>query len=530
MKSPNFILSSLLILAINTIVAQKPYTPKPRFQKTLNGDVTLLANNSVNRVDYNNTSNIPYYNQSSASPLNDAFYMEYIDIDEDKTTFSSSSAELFLESENRKIVYAGLYWAGTYKYNSGIEKKENKFTAEDPTREAINTIKIKLPNQEQYTSLTGTVIFDGINDSSVKESAPYVVYADITEKITQLTNPNGVYTIANVRATQGTLFGGSAAGWTIFIVYEDAKKPQKHITTFDGFAELGTSTINTTVNGFKTVAQGEVKAKIAFAALDGDSGVSGDKLSVKTQTAKDFKLISNTVRKPDNFFNSAISIENKHQTNRFPDSKNTLGFDAGIISIPNINNTLLGNNVTDLQIKMESINDKVFWFFTSLIVDESSVTPQNNSVNNKATANIHDIYNIKKVQVIKEMYADVYQTTSAKNLSNKENTFKKGEIVKELIEIQDLKLASQEKGFYVVANAFTKPENVKPFVTLLKLKDVQTTTFVNKLNNYTFVYLKRFDTLAEAIEFYKSKADNTYTDRLYIVSVNNTITGLADLD
>ena len=85
----------------------------------------MIANNIVNRVDYNNDSNSPHDSRAYQGELNDEFMMLYTDIDNDKSTFSSSSADLYLNNPlNKKIVYAGLYWSATYLYNSGISKKK----------------------------------------------------------------------------------------------------------------------------------------------------------------------------------------------------------------------------------------------------------------------------------------------------------------------------------------------------------------------------------------------------------------------
>ena len=73
---------------------------KMRYQAFVKGDMTLIANNITNRVDFNNPSNVPYYNHTSSAKLNDEFTMEYIDIDEDESTFSSSSDELIFEKKN----------------------------------------------------------------------------------------------------------------------------------------------------------------------------------------------------------------------------------------------------------------------------------------------------------------------------------------------------------------------------------------------------------------------------------------------
>ena len=277
MKIKYFIV--LFVLYYSLIFAQQvPF--KVRYQGVIKGDMTVIANNIVNRVDYNNSANEPYYNHTDSAKLNDEFDMEYIDIDNDESTFSSSSAELiFNDSSNKKVLYAGLYWSATYKYNVGSQTSKDRYIAEDSNREAINLIKLKLPNQQEYVDISGEIIFDGINQSEDKDIAPYAAYANITNYVKSLKEgADGVYTVANIRSTQGKIRGGVAGGWTIFIVYEDNNMNEKFITSKDGFARVSNNEINIVFEGFQTPVKGNIKAKIASAALEGDNNIIGDQL------------------------------------------------------------------------------------------------------------------------------------------------------------------------------------------------------------------------------------------------------------
>ena len=167
-----------MLLVSTTNFAQLSVPFKIRYQGFVKGDMTIIANNSVNRVDFTSGPNEPYYNLTSYAKLNDEFDMAYIDIDEDESTFSSSSAELYIENSNRKkIVYAGLYWSGTYRYNAGIQKSEKKYIPTDASRGTFSSVKLKLPNKEKYVDVLGQVIFDGAGKNEFDEIAPYAVYA-----------------------------------------------------------------------------------------------------------------------------------------------------------------------------------------------------------------------------------------------------------------------------------------------------------------------------------------------------------------
>jgi hypothetical protein len=359
-----------LLVATTFSYAQLAAPFKIRHQGYVNGDMTMIANNIVNRVDYNNDANSPHDNRAYQGELNDEYMMLYTDIDNDKTTFSSSSADLYLNNPlNKKIVYAGLYWSATYLYNSGVSKGVDKYKAVDSKREAFSPIKIKLPNQKEYTTLGGELIFDGINENKFKESAPYAMYADITDMVKNLPDPTGTYTVANIKATQGKLSGGVAAGWSMFFVYEDADMTGKFITTYDGFAGVTDKPTEINFSGFQTLPMGEVKAKIACAALEGDLNLKGDQIQFKAAENNEFTQLQSPLRDRANIFNSAITIDDKFFDARVPASKNTLGYDSFIMNINNFDNSVLGNNTTDATVKLKTTGDRYFVFFNAFQVE-----------------------------------------------------------------------------------------------------------------------------------------------------------------
>jgi hypothetical protein len=369
-SSKKSFLVAIAILTSSIGFSQLAVPFKIRHQGYVKGDMTMIANNIVNRVDYNNDSNSPHDSRAYQGELNDEFMMLYTDIDTDKSTFSSSSADLYLNNPlNKKIVYAGLYWSATYLYNSGISKKENKFKAVDPKRESFEEIKIKLPNQDTYTSIKGEMLFDGIKDPKFKESAPYAMYADVTNMVKNLKDPTGTYTIANIKATQGKISGGVSGGWSIFFVYEDEEMSGKFITTYDGFAGVTDKPTEINITGFQTLPNGEVKAKIACAALEGDLNLKGDQLQFKAAENTEFTQLQNPLRERANIFNSSISIEGKYFETRKPASKNTLGYDSFIMNIDNFDNTIIGNNTTDATIKLKTTGDRYFVFFNAFDVE-----------------------------------------------------------------------------------------------------------------------------------------------------------------
>lgn len=581
-KFSTFIL--VVIFFNNNCFAQLSVPFKMRFQDFVKGDMSVIANNNTNRVDISNSANVAYYNQTSSAQLNDEFTMQYIDIDDDNSTFSSSSAELILEnSKNKKIVYAGLYWSATYKYNSGYQKKQGKFVADDKERESFNEVKIKFPNQDNYIPITGEILYDGIKDKELKEFAPYVVYADVTKLVKELKNPSGIYTVANIKATQGMISGGVASGWTLFFVYEDEKMSGKFITSFDGFASVTDHSTDILFNGFETLPKGNVNAKIACAALEGDSNMMGDQLLFNTTgNVRDFIPLTNAIRKTNNFFNSSITIEDKFFSKRIPDSKNTLGYDTCLITIPNENNAVIGNNSNEATLRLKSSGDRFMMFFTAFNVEvteeavklkkvnkdlivsskmeskevtitkiDKGITQKEINKNEQVTQTETVVLNEKEAKEIQKakdkeekkllalqkkeekrlkkalekaekekqkMLADAEKSRLKQLKKERKNKNKDLEIVK--IEIQDISVDNLEKGYYIVANVFEKPYNATNFIKYLKDRGINANFFINKANNYRYVYISKTDDEKEAINLYLSKVNNTYQEQIWILSVN----------
>lgn len=552
------------ILFVNCFsYGQLPVPFKVRYQSYVKGDMTVIANNIVNRKDYGNNPNMPYMNATKTAKLNDEFEMFYIDIDSDMSTFSSSAATLYLENgQNKKIVYVGLYWSATYKYNNGVKNNRNKFKAFDKNREEFDQIKLKLPGKNEYVDVKGTVIFDGLAKKGFDESAPYAVYADITTLVKELASASGEYTVANIKATQGVIEGGVSGGWTMFFVYEDENETAKFITSYDGFAGVTDKSTDILFTGFKTLPEGNVFAKLACAGLEGDNNLAGDQLQIKSQSSEIFTLLSSPLKLENNFFNSSIIINDQYFTDRNPNSKNTLGYDTSLITIANPDNSVIQNNTDNVTLKLKTVGDRYFMFFNAFNVEvqeldkEPDMIVSNEQIGTSETLSTLEkkeeviiakvdatpkekTNNVvlapkKEVQVNHPKVKNQTNDTAASN-SSRIDPVMISENLSQVAQTQNgqkqkttaipgpmVEIPNQQRGFYVIANVFAVHKNATRFVAKLRSLGIDANFFINPKNNYRYVFVGKHDSWSSALNLYYSNVNGRYYGDIWIMLVNTT--------
>jgi hypothetical protein len=142
MKKPTLLKRaiSVLILVFSVQSFAQNYEPfTPRFNDDLKGDIVLIGNNILGPD--NNAFNDPnIYNHNVD--------MQFIDIDGDPSTFSSSSADLEIPNPNcYRIRYAALYWGAVNPGTTPIT--EVKFKAHQEAimifKERSSTMPMVLP-------------------------------------------------------------------------------------------------------------------------------------------------------------------------------------------------------------------------------------------------------------------------------------------------------------------------------------------------------------------------------------------------
>ncbi|HSD06886.1 MAG TPA: hypothetical protein VLC96_06500, partial [Flavobacterium sp.] len=347
-----------LFLHSSDVLGQNIVPFTPRYDKSIKGDMLLIGNNILNRDEGRKERPSDPFNADDQN--NNDLNMQYIDVDSDNTTFSSSSARLTVPQASRscyKVAYAAIYWAGIYDTPS--------VTSNSVNRNNLGKVKLKIPGQTTYSDITGTLIYDYYPNTSNGTQIPYAYYYDATALIKNLSSIEGDYTLANIISGRGTINGGFSAGWSLFVVYEDPNASAKYITSYDGFSWIQASSppLSYDVTGFKTIPTGPVRAKLAFAALEGDVNIKNDSYFVNGTR------ISTADRPIDNFFNSTINTTAGAFTDRTPASGNTLGFETGIINLNNANNGIIANNDTKAKLELRTSGDGYGMFFNAFNVE-----------------------------------------------------------------------------------------------------------------------------------------------------------------
>ncbi|OZV68713.1 hypothetical protein CA834_09640, partial [Winogradskyella aurantia] len=365
-------LLTLILLAGSFGSAQvlNPFTP--RFNETVNGDVTMIANNMVSR-----TATQAYNGSAGNHDFNNNVYVDIdglYDVDNDNIddTFNSSSANFNNPAplnECLTVYKAYLYWAAADKEPTSDLNSENQ------PNWNFNDVMLMLPGESQYTTLSADEIIYRGRDFHINND-PYICYKDITDLVSNLTNPYGTYQVANVEAKIGSLIGhsdaiiGTSGGWQIVFVYESPQLPSKNISLFDGYSNVTSlqNNFDITFGGFQTVPTGNVNTNIVIGSLEGDRDLAGDQLQIQN-TNGDFVSIAAPQRTSNNFFNSRITIDNSDFLDRNPASQNTLGFDAAVFNLDNPGNTIIDNNQTSATIRLTSNQETYGLFLVGLSVD-----------------------------------------------------------------------------------------------------------------------------------------------------------------
>ena len=322
-----------------------------RYSTTQKGNIDFVSNTIV-KCDGSGGGGANCGNLDTASAptvfswsQNNDHRAEYVDIDSDPTTFSSSSDSLNLSSCS-EVLFAEIYWGA--RRNSGDAQYANR-----------NTIKLGV-NGGAYTTVTADNLFDNTTGYT-----SYHCRADITTLV-QANPIKSIYTVADMYAE---LDGhGRWGAWNIVVVYRNDLQTMRNLTVYDGIANVqGATNVDINVSGFLTPPSGPVTFDIGVFAYDGDRGFTGDQLLFDGGSG--FTNISDALNPVNDVFNFTSSIRGVNSTSQNPLFLNNISYDADIFAPDNSLKNLIGNSATSATIRETTGGETILSQVITMAID-----------------------------------------------------------------------------------------------------------------------------------------------------------------
>ena len=229
---------------------------------SLHGDFNFIGNTNLTLLNYE----VGYNNNNNQ--------MRYVDMDNDASTWNSSSADLTFSTENgaiascTNIVFAGLYWTGKSAADNSTNSSNDfsltkMINGQQVTKNFCKRkILLKGPNANSYSEIIANE--DAIYYPNSSDAFIYSAYAEVTDYVRQY--GVGTYFAADMALTEGNGGGtGYSGGWGLVVIYENAQMKHRDISLFDGHAFVlnsNTQGYNLEINGFHTVQTGNVGVKL----------------------------------------------------------------------------------------------------------------------------------------------------------------------------------------------------------------------------------------------------------------------------
>lgn len=485
------------LLGGNLIFSQDEVPFKLKSQFYLKGDAFYIGNNILSE-----NKKKPY---TSFAVINDQINMQYIDVDSDGSTFSSSKASYNLKDPNARIVSATLYWSGVYPFAKGsrvVNKDRYEYKKSSDRDGDYTQVKLKTPSSKDYQNVNGNVLFDGIDNKNYKDNAPYVCYADVTHLMSKNSNGNGEYSVANVKGTRGFVSGGSTAGWFLFVVYESDLQEERYITTFNGFSSLSDNSIDIEFKDFKTRNTGKSNPTIFVATLEGDSKLSRDQCGIFNTETKTVQYLNNKLRAKLNFFNGKMTIDNRYFTNRTPNGPNTLGFDVLKLKLPT---NLIKKNQTSTTLRLESRADRFYFYFTAFKTEISKT-----------------FFEEKTEKLVIEKVRDtlVVETKPKEENPIEILTKEEEEDFDKLVNSKHLEIPGLEPGFYIITNVFSIKSNADNWKEFLESKGHEAKIFKNPENNWYYVHSYNDIDVFKVYKKHQKLAKLDYFKEIWVFKIN----------
>lgn len=329
--------------------APKPYTNVKNYN--LQGDFTMIGNTNLTLKNYADSGKQGGNNNE----------MIYVDIDNDRNTINSSSAELILPGgECTEIVYAGLYWTGR-AHDIDVRNTNSPLTFDGLDKRKV---KLKAKNQSyiQITAKNTDIYYP-----STSEGAMYAAYADVTDYVREHGASN--YFVADIALKEGKGGGtGFYGGWGMVVIYKNTSMKWRDITVFDGYGYMvkRTGAAILPVSGFRATQNGDVNVKIGVMAGEGDEDITGDYFKIQKINSNSYQDLNHGGNSTNNFFNSSIHTGGNP---RNPNLINNTGMDISMFELNNTSNQIIGNNQSSTSFSYGSNQDTYIIFNIVFAID-----------------------------------------------------------------------------------------------------------------------------------------------------------------
>ena len=310
----------LLAAAVPASAAELPF--KTAFSVDVNGDIAIAANGVAQCDALSTQCALALFRQGTKLNNND-WPMQYIDVDEVPSSYSSSAAVLDLPA-GAQVLWAGLYWGGYSAAASRVDVGLREGTGD------------YLPVKASQLGTYG------------QSGQAYGGFADVTTYVRA--KGGGTYWVSNVDTNVGSK--DVHAGWTLVVAYANPADPPRNLTVFDGYlaVESGKPSVTANVSGFLTPRTGPVRTAVGAVAWEGDANLVGDQMLLNG------KVLSNNANPATNAFNSTISTFGEYVDARTPAYTNLMGVDADLFGA---DASYLPNGSTSAQVQVTTNGDRI---------------------------------------------------------------------------------------------------------------------------------------------------------------------------
>ncbi|TEA54376.1 DUF11 domain-containing protein [Bacillus sp. BH2] len=231
----------------------------PLYSTITAGDLVQTGNVTLGLIDNH------YTRQSVGGKTN----KKAVDVDNDDTTFNSSTGAFPNIPAGSKVKKAYLFW--TAAMGAPSDARIDYRVSDEDVRQPI---KMKMGNK-QYAEVSADSIrkadYLPYIANHYSSGAGYVAYADVTNVI-EKQGISQTVTVANVPQIKFEKGSGYYWGnWNLILVYENYKETVKDMKIWEGLvSQKSTAWANISVNKINTPKEGAFKAKFSYFSSQGD--------------------------------------------------------------------------------------------------------------------------------------------------------------------------------------------------------------------------------------------------------------------